>query len=122
VTIAVNFQDKVNTMKTFLNAVSVRKALMAITVVTAMTLPLLASASVPSISVTFDKRDLKTAQGVKHIYAHMRDAARDLCGSSNIRSLKLARANAECYEGTLTAAVERLDVPEITALHVNSFE
>ena len=92
---------------------------MAITVVTAMTLPLLASASVPSISVTFDKRDLKTSHGVKNIYAHMQDAARDLCGSSNVRSLSMARANAECYEGTLTAAVERLDISEITALHIN---
>ena len=94
---------------------------MAITVVTAMTLPLLASASVPSISVTFDKRDLKTSHGVKNIYAHMQDAARDLCGSSNVRSTSsfMARANAECYEGTLTAAVERLDIQKITALHIN---
>ena len=109
-------------MKTFLNAGSIRKTLMAITVVTAMTLPLLASASVPSISVTFDKRDLKTSHGVKNIYVHMQDAARDLCGSSNVRSagsLSMARANAECYEGTLTAAVERLDISEITALHIN---
>lgn len=95
---------------------------MAVTVVTAMTLPLLASASDPSISVTFNKKDLKTSHGVKNIYAQMQDAARDLCGSSDARligSLSRARANAECYEGTLTAAVERLDIAEITALHIN---
>ena len=109
-------------MKTFLNARSIRKTLMAITVVTAMTLPLLASASVPSISVSFDKRDLKTSHGVKNIYAQMQDAARDLCGSSHFRlagSMSMASANARCYEGTLTAAVERLDIQEITALHIN---
>jgi UrcA family protein len=95
---------------------------MAITVVTAMTLPLLVSASVPSISVTFDKRDLKTSHGVKNIYVQMQDAARDLCGSNNLHSantMSERRGNAKCYEGTLTAAVERLDIPEITALHIN---
>ena len=95
---------------------------MAITVVTAMTLPLLVSASVPSISVTFDKRDLKTSHGVKNIYVQMQNAARDLCESNNFRSantMSSRRGNAECYEGTLTAAVERLDIPEITALHIN---
>lgn len=110
-------------MNTFLNAVSIRKTLMAFTVVTAMTLPLLASASVPSISVVFDKGDLKTSQGVKNVYTQMQDAARDLCGSPNVRSagsMSMARANAECYEGTLTAAVERLDISEITALHISS--
>ena len=109
-------------MKTFLNARSIRKTLMAITVVTAMTLPLLVSASVPSISVTFDKRDLKTSHGVKNIYAQIQDAARDLCGSNNFHSantMSKRRGNAKCYEGTLTAAVERLDIPEITALHIN---
>ena len=109
-------------MKTFLNARSIRKTLMAITVVTAMTLPLLVFASVPSISVTFDKRDLNTSQGVKNIYAQIQGAARDLCGLNNFHlpnTMSKRRGNAKCYEGTLTAAVERLDIPEITALHIN---
>ena len=108
-------------MNTVLNTGSIRKTLIAITVVTAMTLPLLASASVPSISVVFDKANLKSSQGVKNVYTHMQDAARDLCGSANVRSagsMNMARANAKCYEGTLTAAVERLDISEVTALHI----
>ena len=103
-------------MKTRINSRTIRNLLIA---VTAMTLPLMASAS-PNISVSFVKSELENTRGQNRIYAQMKTASRELCGTSSIRltgSLERSTANDDCYEGTLTAAVERLDNEAITALH-----
>lgn len=107
-------------MKTLPNARSIRNTMMAVAAVSAMALPLLASASTSNISVAFDKTELESTKGQERLYAKMKNASRKLCGSSNIQvtgSLSTSTANDECFEGTLTAAVQRLDNPAITALH-----
>ena len=107
-------------MKTFSNARSIRNTLMAVVAVSAMTLPLLASASISKISIAFDPTELNSAQGQERLYKKMKIASRKLCGSSNIQvtgSLRNSVGNSECYDGTLTAAVQRLDDDSITALH-----
>jgi len=104
-------------MKSPVNYRLVRNTLIA---VTAMTLPLLASASSSNIRVAFNKTELDNVQGQERVYEKMKIASRKLCGSSNIQftgSLETAIGNDECYEGTLTAAVQRLDNDAITALH-----
>jgi UrcA family protein len=104
-------------MTTLLNA---RNTLLAVAVVSAMTLPLIASASTSNISVAFNKAELDSSQGQERLYARMKNASRQLCGSSNIQltgSVDKTIANTECYDGTLTAAVHRLDNDAITALH-----
>jgi UrcA family protein len=106
-------------MKTLLNARSIRNSLMVVSAVTAMALPMLASAY-PNVAVSYSQDELKSVHGRQNVYERIQDASRDLCGSSNVRlagSVSRAAAHTECYEGTLTAAVERLDVPSITALH-----
>ncbi len=103
-------------MKTRINSRLIRNTLIA---VTAMTLPLLASAS-PKLSVSFDKSELDNAQGQQRIYTQMKHASRKLCGTSNIQltgSVDKTVANDECFAGTLTAAVQRLDNDAISALH-----
>lgn len=111
-------------MKTLFNALSIRNPLMVLSAVTAMALPMLASAY-PNVTVSYSQAELKSAQGRQNVYERIQEASRDLCGSSNVRlasSMIRATARTECYEGTLTAAVERLDVPSITALHTTQHQ
>jgi UrcA family protein len=111
-------------MKTLAKAQLIRKTLIATTAITMMTLPLLASASTPNsspdIKVVYHTSELSTSWGRENIYEKMQAAARKICGSSNIRiagSRFNATANEECYEGTLSAAVQRLDNEAIKELH-----
>lgn len=104
-------------MKTTPNARSIRNSLMAVVAVSAMTLPLLASASTPQVSVAFDATELNTVRGQERVYEQMKTASRKLCGPTKTGSLNQSVANAKCYDGTLTAAVQRLDNDAITALH-----
>ena len=108
-------------MKTLPNTHSIRNTIIAVAAVSAIALPLLASASTPNISVAYDKTELRSTQGQLRVYARLQNASRELCGESNILlaggSLGRSVANEECYAGTLTAAVERLDNDAITALH-----
>lgn len=104
-------------MKSRINSRLVRNALIA---VAAMTLPMLVSASTSSISVAFDKTDLDNTRGQVRVYEEMKSASRKLCGSSNhwaSGSLRQSIKIEECYSGTLTAAVQRLDNDAITSLH-----
>ena len=104
-------------MTTLLNA---RNTLLAVAAVSAMTLPLIASASTSNISVAFNKAELDSAQGQERLYDRMKNASRKLCGSSNLQltgSVNKTLGNTECYNGTLTAAVQRLDNDAITELH-----
>ncbi len=104
-------------MKTRINARLIRNTLIAIT---AMSLPMLASASQSNISVSFNKSELQSTQGQERVYQQMKTASRKLCGTSNLHltgSIEASVGNDECYNGTLTAAVQRLDNEAITALH-----
>lgn len=105
-------------MKTRINTTVIRNTLIA---VSAMTLPMLAIAS-PNISVSFSKAELENSQGQQRVYEQMKAASRKLCGSNSIQltgSVDKTVANEECFEGTLTAAVRRLDNEAITALHTS---
>jgi UrcA family protein len=113
-------------MTTLPKARLIRNTLLAVTAVTTMAIPFFASASAPdatpNIKVAFQESELKTSWGRQNIYERMQDASRKLCGSSNIRltgSLGRSAGNDECYEGTLTAAVDRLDNDAISSLHNN---
>ena len=111
-------------MKTLPTSRSIRNTIISVAAVSAMALPLFASAAGNStdgaVGVVYNKTDLVNTTGQEELYARLQAASRKICGSSNYsvtRSLRQSSANAECYEGTLTAAVERLDNSEVTALH-----
>jgi len=109
-------------MKTLPNANYFRTMVLAATAITAISLPFVVSASVKNIVITYEKAELKSLRGQLNVYQRLQNASRKLCGSSNVRltgSLLRATANQECYEGTLTAAVERLDNDAITEIHFN---
>lgn len=107
-------------MKTLQTTSLIRTTLLAVAVVSAMSLPLIASASSSQVNIGFDRTELESPQGQKRLYAKMKNASRQLCGSTNIQitgSVAKSAGYNSCYSGTLTAAVERLDNDAITALH-----
>ena len=109
-------------MKAIHKTRSIRNTLMALAAVSAMATPLMTTASTANVSIAYDKTDLESVKGQKRLYAKLKNASLKLCGSDEERitgSLTGAVENSECYNGTLTAAVKRLDHPAITALHTN---
>ena len=105
-------------MKTLTSSQLIRNALIA---VTAMSLPIMASASQNNVVVSFTKSDLENTRGAERIYEQMKHTSSELCGSSRItRSIQESVSSEKCFTGTLTAAVKRLNNPAITALHCKS--
>ena len=110
-------------MKSFLKFRSIRNKLLTTTIVTAIAVPMTASASVQSIGIVYDESELNSKIGQQHIYDKLKNASRKLCGSPDVRlagSLRGSNENEECYAGTLTAAVERLNSNDMTALHAKN--
>jgi hypothetical protein len=65
---------------------------------------------------------LNNIQGQERLYEELKIASRKLCNMPNIQvigPLTKPTGNVECYQGTLAAAIERLDIDAITALHNN---
>jgi UrcA family protein len=117
--VALGEHNEVKFMKTLSKTHSIRNILVVVAV-SAVMLPVFALASTPKIGITYDAAELESTQGQERLYQRLQQAAHKLCGSTDLHVTgKLAGkvANEECYEGTLTAAVERLDKPAITALH-----
>ena len=109
-------------MKTTLNFRLVRNTLVTLAAVSVFALPMVAPASSKNVAIAYDKAELESPKGQKRLYAKLKNASLKLCGTSEERitgSLTGSIGNSECYEGTLAAAVKRLDHPEITALHNN---
>ena len=109
-------------MKQLPTSRSIRNTIISVAAVSAMALPLFASASVNNNTGGdfFTRSDLASTTSNEELYAKLQNASRNICGSSRIiatGSLRRSIGNQECYEGTLTAAVERLDNAEVTALH-----
>ena len=109
-------------MKTPLDTLSIRNTVLLVAAISALALPLVASASSKNIKLSFEKSELNSVDGQKRVYKKLQDASSELCGSAKINitgSLQRSRGNQKCYEGTLTAAVNRLDNSAVKALHTN---
>ncbi len=85
--------------------------------------PLLASAGAGEAdrgaTIFFDKSS-QVASTSESLYARLKAESRKICGDSSIYLTGSVRRSAgieECYEGTLTAAVDRLGDPKVSALH-----
>ena len=107
-------------MNTKLNANSIKNALVFAIAVSMITLPLLASAGKKNDGFIYSSSSLKNPTDQEVLYAKLKHASRDICGSSNLQltgSVERVSGNKECYEGTLNAAVERLGDARVKALH-----
>jgi UrcA family protein len=104
---------------------SIRHATVAVLAVSVLMIAPMASASVKHAPKGQDalfqsRQEVVAIDEAEMIYTRLRTASRNICGSSNLQvtgSLRSATANADCFEGTLDAAVKRLGNPEVTALH-----
>lgn len=107
-------------MNTKFNAKTFKQTFLSAIAISLITLPLLATASEKNSAIFYGKQNLDNTTDQEVLYLRLKDASRDMCGSSNIQatgSLERVRANDECYEGTLSAAVERLNNSEIKEFH-----
>lgn len=121
-------------MKTFLAVRSIRNSLISAAAVSALTVPLMAVASLKvdegfdinyetggpgSISDRTSSRK-EESPGEQNLYQRLKIASRKLCGSTShriTRSLAQSVSNAECYDESLATAVDRLGNPAVTELH-----
>ena len=107
-------------MNSKLNATSIKNTVVTAIAVSMITLPLLASASDNAAGIFYSDESLKNPTNQEQLYGKLKDASREICGSSNLRltgSVERVSGNEECYRGTLSAAVQRLDNPAVTDLH-----
>ena len=75
------------------------------------------------IKVNADGIDLRTERGQEILYRRLQNAAKKICGSSNITEVgSVARvlSNKSCYKETLTKAVESTGVPALKEIHETS--
>ena len=106
-----NIKSSAKTIKqTFVSAIAI----------SLITLPLLVSAGEKTSGIFYNKQNLDNSADQEILYAKLKDASRDICGSTRLQvtgSVERVSANEECYQGTLSAAVERLNNSEVMDLH-----
>ncbi len=116
---------KVLNVKTLSTAHTIRNSVISLIAVAAFSLPLITSAATTSDSNA--NRSLLNSEwqpevqnDADAVYGKLKAQSREVCGSSDRRitgGLRKSQKVEQCYEGTLTAAVQRLDDPEVTELH-----
>lgn len=107
-------------MNTNFNAKNVRQAFVTAIAISLISLPLLTSAAGNNSGFFGDKKNQVKTTDHETIYTELQVASRQICGSSSLQltgSVERVVANNECYEGTLTAAVERLNNSKVQELH-----
>lgn len=104
-----------------------RNSIFSLAAVAMISLPLVVSAAVtesaePNKSLLNSERKAVVDNDPEALYGRLQDQSRDVCGSSSLRmtgDLRRSTQIDKCYEGTLDAAVHRLDNAEVIALHQN---
>ncbi len=72
----------------------------------------------PSVTVNYSDVNFMTSEGAAKVHRALKNAARRVCGMGNgaeLLSIRVARQ--ECYEATLSNAVQKIDRPSLTAVH-----
>jgi UrcA family protein len=70
-----------------------------------------------STVVKYGDLDLSRSADTQQLYARLKDASEQVCGSEYTRDLRMQRLLKACYVGALNRAVERVNEPNLTALH-----
>ncbi|HEX6639204.1 MAG TPA: UrcA family protein [Steroidobacteraceae bacterium] len=103
--------------------VSAGAAAIALTFLTLLTVDARADAqqSPPSISVSYSDVSFATTAGAAKVYGKLKAAARQVCGvNDGVKDIAMINAAHQCYREALADAVQRIDRPTLTALHVAS--
>lgn len=104
---------------------TIRKSIVSLTALAVLSLPLLASAGVhdPNRSLFVSGGEAGVQSDPVSVYGKLKAKSREVCGSSDLRitgGLRRSQQVDACYEDTLTAAVQRLNDPEVNELHYRS--
>ncbi len=71
-----------------------------------------------SVAVSYADLDLTDAAGARTLYARLKAAAQEACGSEpSLRDLRSTAEYKACYEGALNKAVHGVDSQRLHALH-----
>ncbi len=76
-----------------------------------------------AVRVDIQDLDLTTEQGSRVLHARLKRAAKQVCGSQDLRtagSLENARNNRACYNEALAGALESVENRYLTAYHAGS--
>lgn len=112
-------------MKTKSTAHTLRNSVVSLVAVAAFSFPLILPAAANSEnhatrSLLNSEWQAEVQNDADAVYGKLKAESREVCGSSERRitgGLRQSQKVEQCYEGTLTAAVQRLDDPEVTELH-----
>jgi UrcA family protein len=75
------------------------------------------AADAPVRHVSYHRLDLTTDAGVESLYARLRHAADEVCGSVNIRDLASLAQHQACAQQALDRAVEDVHSERLSARH-----
>lgn len=101
--------------------VSAGAAAIALTFLTLLTVDARADArqTPPSIAVSYSDVSFATTAGAAKVYGKLKAAARQVCGvNDGVKDIAMINAAYQCYREALANAVQRIDRPTLTALHV----
>lgn len=118
--------NEVHNVKTIHSAHNISKSVVSLVALLACFLPVTVLAATQADQAAHDGLLNVEAKQVAEVdaealYDRLQDQSREVCGPTELRmtgGLKRSRNNENCYQGTLTAAVQRLDHPEVTELHI----
>jgi len=122
--ISINPQKVLN-VKTKSTAHTIRNSVVSLVAVTALSLPLITLAGAENkqdvnMSLLNSEWQPEVDNEANAVYGKLKSQTKEVCGPSDRRitgSVRQSQKVEQCYEGTLTAAVERLDNPEVAELH-----
>ncbi len=76
-----------------------------------------ATTDAPAVRVAYSELDLGKDAGVERLYARLRHAAEQVCGSVDNRDLLAQRHQEACVRASLDRAVESVHSSRLTARH-----
>ena len=101
-----------------------KKTLLMAAAISTVAVPLFVSAAIKQDaerkSILYSADAGQVASTPEGLYERLKDQSRKICGSDDLiltGSIERVVGNRSCYEGTLNAAVERLDDPAVKNLH-----
>ena len=102
-----------------------RETMVSLAALALLSVPLMASAGTsstpaPDVQLLKTEWSAEISRNPEAVYGKLKSQSQEVCGSSDLRvagGLARSMKVKECYEGTLTAAVHRLDNPAVTELH-----
>lgn len=70
----------------------------------------------PQVAVSYGDLDLSTSEGVRELYHRIANAAELVCPYPNARALAEVEINHSCREAAISAAVGKVNSPQLVAL------